>query len=258
MAGTVGNIKVNFTGDASSVAGAANQAAASIETFSGTVNRNQGHFIKFNTHMLESRKAIGLFANILGTSAGPLMHIVHTFGLLGSAAGGAVASLLLMREGYQQTTVEIKAASKEQLKFYDGLKNINTLHEFGEQFTKIKDELREMQNPGFLDMAKSLIPGGTDAYLDKIRNKLTEQKHLHEEYKRFLKGGAGEMQHVQSAVKTQELGAFKNEHSGQNPQIQALDKNTEALKDVYKVIQLTPEMYRKMFNEAVHPPGTTY
>ena len=252
MAGAVGNVRVNFTGSTGGLDASADSAASRIEAFGGTVNKSSGAFINFNTKMLESRRAIGLFAATVGTSVGPLMHFVHSFGILGPVVGGAVASLLVLKEVYSHLAEEQKRVTAENLDFINLQKRLREfetritetaaqkeLNEIGKEATKIKQEQFDIENKIKTLNDVSPIAGAAALLyykdrLDELNSQMkvteTQTKHLRDLMGRGFTGAQTPGVHrIETAVKTSELGVFKLEHSQQSPQVVEQQKTNSLL-----------------------------
>ena len=228
---TVGELNAKLTATDAGFKATLNTGAAQVDKLGGTVNANQGHFIKFNAHMLESRKVLGTFAALAGTSAGPLMHLAHAFGAFGVAGAAVLFSVETIRGAMERMDKDIKDAAESSKKFHDGWKNFN-LQNVGAEFARLRTERLglEEQVSAAGRFTSWQTAAETQQKRDRIEGIKTEERLLTEQYKNMqAKGG---VHHVESAVKNAELGVFKLEHSEQSPQVVEQQKTNMTLAEI--------------------------
>ena len=237
----VGNLNTRLTATDNGMKATLDTGAANVERFGGTGNKAGETFVKFNTHMLESRKTLGTFAAAAGTTVGPLMHLVHAFGMFGPVGAVALGGIELIRWGIEETNKVLEAGAASTKKFHDQWNNF-TLENIGKEFSRLRAErmeLEELVKPGH----ELATPATRQAQKSRIEEIKSEEARLTGKYKELKDRGATK-QHIETAVKTENLGVFKLEHSAQDPQTQAVDKNTVALNNLANVVQGIEQMHK--------------
>jgi hypothetical protein len=224
-----------------------NTGAANVDKFGGTANKNQGHFIKFNTHVLESRRAVSTLAAAMGGSTGQIMHFVHAFGTFGIAGGAAIGTLLAVNEIINAQTEALKKANESANKFHESWKDTD-IHGIGKELTRLKQEAMELQYQseswgGFL---RKVIGIDDKEHLDQlnaaIKRKTENYKNLKEtgqltnkEDKKYEHATP----HIQEAMRAQSAEVFRLEHSAatQSPMVQQQQITNDKLDVVANVVK---------------------
>jgi len=227
---TVGKLQAELTGTDTGFSAMLNTGAKGAENFGKTVNTGSSTLINFNAHALESRKTIGTFAAVAGTSAGPIMHLVHAVGAFGPALGGAIAGFLMIKESLETSerlTNENTAAAVRMTNAWKGL----TLTNIGAEIRTVTNELRKAQDEQKYFEMNPFLPFGSD-HSEIIADREAELKRLQGKYEELKSAGSfihgGGTHHIETTVKAQELGVFKLEHDDyKNPVVEEAKKHTE-------------------------------
>jgi hypothetical protein len=260
MAANAGQASVSLSLNSAQFEAGIDNAANKLNGFADTATQSTGAFMHFNTHMLESRKAVGLFASVVGTSAGPLMHFVHAFGMLGSGAGGAVAGFMIFKEALndiEERSNKVAAAIKGMS---DSWKNLN-LDNIGAQFKKNRDEqnelidsLRNLQRwisvitPVWAGPAVEAVVPWLMGYTKQLNELEAAQNRLTGKYKELRAGIGGHQyggmaSHIMKAVSGGQLGVLRLEHVGHDPNTAILQQILiEEKKKNKSNLDMTPQL----------------
>ena len=232
---SVGNLNSSLTMTDNGFSATLNTGAVKASQFGKTINSGTQSFATFNMKALESRRAISLMAATAGASTGPLMHFMHAFTIGGPIIGGAIASILLLREVFESEAAAAEKAAKNTDEFHKVMQDIKNgkadIHEIGAEFTKLKQEQNDLS-----DSAKKWydILGITwDSQAQRIEEIDVDMKKLTAEYLRM----SGYMdRHIGAATQGRELGVLRLEHTMQarnaDPMLEEAKKQTNLLQQL--------------------------
>lgn len=237
---TVGNLNASLTANDNGFSAILKSGANNTDKLGEAFKKNTSHTVNFNAKMLESRKAIGLFSNVIGTSTGSLMHYIHAFHLAGPAIGGAIASLLAYKELQSNAEEEQNSYKKSIDEFYASMKKLRDfgkpenpyakidadIEEAGKKLKEHTDKIKEMKSVyGLLGGAMETIwYKSSDVWMNRFKDEQTMVRQARAELERLREmrskgvtgaqhNAEGSHTHTESLVRTAELGVFKLEHS---------------------------------------------
>jgi len=158
--------------------------------------------------------------------------------MLGPIAGGAVVSILAIREAMNYQAEAAKKSADETRKYLEALNSVDT-HKMAAEYNELRNEVLELSQGSIWTNAIDAITGAPIMKvwnLMDIGEKQQQMKVLETKMAQIAQGkwpgAGGGTHHIETAVKTESLGVFKLEHSAQNPQVKAVEENTAALKGV--------------------------
>jgi hypothetical protein len=274
--GNVGQLNANLTLGSAQFNAALDDAQNRAGKFHGAVGAGTGNFVKFNTHMLESRRTMRLLGEAAGTHLGQVTSFVHAFGMFGPVAGAAVVGFILLQDYINSTAEKLKHANEENRDFFKTLRDIRMeaqglefnraareLNRLGEVVVKVKKELLEAEQAAYW---RTILKGTfikrnalaeemqRDPHVQELQAQLRDAeataKLIKEEAaKRGEKGpdiirrgsehhGGGLGAHILRAVHGAELGALKLEHS--SPLVDLLKKSVDIQEKTLKAIEEKP------------------
>ena len=226
---------------------ACDDSQARTGKFQNAVGGGTGNFVKFNTHMLTSRKTMHLMGEAAGVNLGMITRLAYGFGTLGIAATGAIAAMIAIREVVSSNTTDIKNAADKLKDFYTTVRDLRmeseglefnkaakALEKLGEKTEVLRKQMADMEGSWITTIARmaggdTLLPDTAKVYLEKfsepyksLQQGIKDAGKETDELKKKMgdpaiirKGsehGGGGAAHIGQAHYGNELGAYKAEH----------------------------------------------
>ena len=259
-------LKTTLTLNNGQFVAACDEGQARTGKFQDAVGGGTGNFVKFNTHMLESRRTMRLLGDAAGHNLGEITKFVHAFGMFGPIAGAAVAGFILLQDHIKHTAEKLKEATDQENKFNEAMRGLRmeadhlefnraakSAHELGKEVTAITTKMLEIQQgSAWEEIAIKLTSGPMYSAVmkdaEKSRMASAEYKQLQAELERAKgeyqhqldknggpgtttkggeHGGTGAA-HIGKAMYGSELGAYKLEHT--DPTVALLKESVEVQK----------------------------
>ena len=247
---------------------ACDDSQARTGKFQNAVGGGTGNFVKFNHHMLESRRNMRLFGEAAGANLGEVSKFVHAFSTFGPVVGGAVAALLLMQEAFNGAAKEAKDAADQSKEFYRSLRDIRMeaqglefnrtakeLDQIAKTTAKVTEAMHELESSGwtswhkgFGETAQEYLERTSEKYrnlqqqikdADKTAQVVREEGHQRGEDPNVKRKDAahagGGAAHIMRAVHGEELGALKAEHG--NPMVDLLGKSVSVQEKLLAAVE---------------------
>ena len=252
MGASVGQLNANLTLGNAQFNAALEESQARTGKFQNNVGAGTGNFVKFNTHMLESRRTMRLLGEAAGANLSKVTMFAHAFGTFGSIAGAAVVGLMLLQEHFRKTGESADNAKHHLEGYHKWLKGVNDLvadrpkTKFDEKIDEAEKRAAalhkriekenaswHMQQNDKGQWEQTGLSTWSGAREAKKLNDLQQREQKLNEDARFLRSQAtkeinaqqhaGTSPHILRAVHGDELSTLKDEHS--NPMVDLLKKS---------------------------------